>query len=129
MARTKKKSEDLENSNFIGGAMETIVPEEEIVETNPEPEVETVSEPEPETAPATPIPTNPNGEWDLGWELGLAHSEIQHCLDYTEIPGADYKGYFRGKLKEWRMYAYKVRQYSIHGGNVPQRPEPVEDRY
>lgn len=120
MARPKKKSDDVE---------ETIVPEEEIVETEPETVVEPVPEPEPETAPATPIPTNPAGLWDLEWELATAHSQIEHCLDYTEVPGADYKGYFRGKLKEWRMYAYKVRQYSIHGGNVPQRPEPVEDRY
>lgn len=62
-------------------------------------------------------------------ELRIAHEQIQHCIDYTVIPGADYKGYYRGKQKEWQMYAYKVRQFALKGGNAPTVPEPVEDRY
>lgn len=77
---------------------------------------------EPPPAPEQPV-------IDITDELRIAHEEIQHCIDYTVIPGADYKGYYRGKQKEWQMYAYKLRQYAIKGGNAPIKPEPVEDRY
>lgn len=124
MARTKKKSDDVENADFVGGFTEEVPVVEETAPEEVAPAIET-----PVTEPASIEPVLIVKDWDMDKELDLAHSEIQHCLDYTEIPGADYKGYFRGKLREWRMYAYKVRQYSIHGGNAPTRPESVEDRY
>ena len=124
MARTKKKSDDVENADFVGGFTEEVPVVEETAPEEVAPAIEA-----PVTEPASIEPVLIVKDWDMNKELDLAHSEIQHCLDYTEIPGADYKGYFRGKLREWRMYAYKVRQYALHGGNVPQRPEPVEDRY
>lgn len=68
-------------------------------------------------------------KFNIEQELRIAHEQIQHCIDYTVIPGADYKGYYRGKQKEWQMYAYKVRQFALKGGNAPIAPEPVEDRY
>lgn len=68
-------------------------------------------------------------KFNIEEELRIAHEQIQHCIDYTVIPGADYKGYYRGKQKEWQMYAYKVRQFALKGGNAPIAPEPVEDRY
>ena len=124
MARTKKKSDDVENADFVGGFTEEVPVVEETAPEEVAPAIET-----PVTEPASIEPVLIVKDFDAIKELNLAHSEIQHCLDYTEIPGADYKGYFRGKLREWRMYAYKVRQYSIHGGNAPTRPESVEDRY
>lgn len=89
---------------------------EEVQETTPAPE------PEPKPAPAKPT-------IDLESELAIAHAEIQHCIDYTCIPGADYAGYYRGKQKEWQMYAYKIRQYALRGGNPPEKPTPVENKY
>ena len=68
-------------------------------------------------------------KFNIEQELRIAHEQIQHCIDYTVIPGADYKGYYRGKQKEWQMYAYKVRQFALKGGNAPIAPESVEDRY
>ena len=68
-------------------------------------------------------------KFNIEQELRIAHEQIQHCIDYTVIPGADYKGYYRGKQKEWQMYAYKIRQFALKGGNAPIAPEPVEDRY
>ena len=76
-----------------------------------------------------PTVSLPVPEIDIESELAIAHKQIEHCTDYTVIPGADYKGYYRGKLKEWQMYAYKLRQYKIHGGNRPVSPEPVEEKY
>ena len=67
--------------------------------------------------------------FNIETELRIAHEQIQHCIDYTAIPGADYMGYYRGKQKEWQMYAYKIRQFALRGGNAPIAPEPVEDKY
>lgn len=60
-------------------------------------------------------------------ELEIAQLQIEHCEDYLNVQGADYKGYMRGKIKEWRLYKYKLRQYSIGNAPMPVRPELVKD--
>ena len=97
---------------------------EEVVPIATESVEEPISTPAPEPEPIPEKPTI-----DLESELAIAHAEIQHCIDYTCIPGADYAGYYRGKQKEWQMYAYKIRQYALRGGNPPERPAPVESKY
>lgn len=103
------------------------------------PVVETIDVPEPETPTviefddsAPKYITNPESvqcvnTFDVHSELELARSQIEHCEDYLNVQGADYKGYMRGKIKEWRLYKYKLRQYSIGNAPLPVRPELVND--
>lgn len=106
---------------------EVVTPEIEYTEEIPQTETEEETPiNEPDTTPVEEIPVI---SIDYDKEMAEAQAQIQHCLDYIDIPGADYAGYYRGKCKEWRMYKYKLWQYRIRGGNLPTRPTDVEMKY